>query len=380
MIKIPIIQKIILISALIAYSSAMAANKIVSIAPDQPKYQEMHKGLLAAMGVKYESTRSSYDLGNGYVIEIEKDTSTLIEKTKQQDVIAVVCPNSSVCALALDEEAAKDLLVVTTTASSSSLKDGTNLLRLAPSNISQAKAIYQEITTDIGKQRFAVIYEPETYALDLYNNLVSEYFMNLFMEVKGPILAGAIPFHDYVNLDKTQKGVKASHVKSVLQQLDVDAVAYFGFSEGFSALTDTNVGGDPTVANRWYVGDAVYPVETDKGFAGLKVFGFYQPNDGESTYNQYYYAYDAGKFLMKVIEKYGVTDNPERIKFLETAKNTELSEDEAKTGRKTFETADQLGKFRVQMFDTEGNVQFKEVIFSAVKDETGTTAEVPSND
>jgi hypothetical protein len=367
MVKIPIILKMLVTGAfIVCASSAMAANKIVCITPDdKPKSQAIHEGLLAGMGVKYDSSVSSYDLGNGYVVEIQTDSSTLIAKTQQKEVIAVVCRTSSSCALALDEAAAKDLLVVATTATSSSLKVGSNLLRLSPSNIAQARAIYQEISTDIGKQRFAMVYEPETYALDLYNGLIAEYFFELFLGVNGPILAAAIPLHEYINLDDTQKSVRLSHVKSVLQQLDVEAVAYFGFSDGFAALTDTRVGGDPTVVNRWYVGDAVYPVEPDKGFAGLKVFGLYQPKGDESVYNQYYYAYDAGKFLIKVIENYGVTDNPERAKFLEIAKNTELSDDEAKTGRKTFETADEFGIFTVQMFDIERNVQSKAVIFNA---------------
>jgi hypothetical protein len=370
MVKIPIIQKMIVTAAFIACTSAMAANKIVSITPDdKPKSQAIHEGLLAAMGVKYDSSVSSYDLGNGYVVEIEFDSSNLIARTQQDDVIAVVCRTSSSCALALEEEAAKDLLIVATTATSSSLSVGSNFLRLSPSNTAQAKAIYQEISTDISNQRFAMIYEPETYALDLYNGLIAEYFLDIFIGVKGPILAGAIPIHDYVNLDKTQKSVAVSQVKAVLQQLEVDTVAYFGFPDGFAALTDISMGGDPSLASRWYAGDAVYPVETDKGFAGLKVFGLYQPKGDESVYNQYYYGYDAGQFLMKVVENYGVTDNPERAIFLETAKNTELSHDEAKTGQKSFGTADESGKFTVQVFDTEGNVQSKEVVFNAIPTE-----------
>ena len=346
--------------------SVFAANKIVSIGN-----AFTHQGLLASLGVEYNPAILSYTLANGYIIEIENDLNGLNGRTQQQDVLAVVCQTSSNCAPALEESAAKDLLIIAVTASSTLLSEGHNIWRMAPSNKLQAKAIYAEMKAEIGQERFAVVYEPENYGLDLYVTVMGDYATNTVSQTAGPELVGAIPLHDNINLDASQKSVKADTVKTLLGRFadtGVQAVAYLGFDDGFKALTDESVGGNPDVVEYWYTGDGVH-ASSVKAFPNLRLVEPYYPsNSDEHVPANYYYAYDTGTLLLKTIAKLaesGLGTDPERTAFMAIAKTIQLTADEAKTGQKAFTTAEQQGVFTVHVYDSLGSPQLKQVTINA---------------
>ena len=342
--------------------SVFAANKIVVIGSEN-----MHKGLLTSFDLEHTPTNLSYTLPNNYIIEVKSNTAPLDEISQQEDVLAIVCQTSNECALALKDSAAKDLLVISATASSRLLGDAENIWRMAPSNALQAKAIYNEIKTETAQEPIAIIYEPQDYGFDLYASMMEEVFFNTILENDGPKLAGAIPFHMNVNLDETQKSITADKAIAALQdfsKMGIKSVAYFGYRDGFNALTDETMGGSPNVVNHWYVGDGV-AIQPDEKPLNLSVFKPYSPNiAGEINTPAYYYAHDAGTLLSKAMTKMGTTTDPDRSFFLDTAKTLELSNEETKTGKKTFNTADEHGVFNVDVYDSLGNLQTKQITFT----------------
>lgn len=342
--------------------SVFAANKIVLIGSEN-----MHKGLLSSFDLEHIPSNLSYTLPNNYIIEVKNNTAPLDEISQQEDVLAIVCQTSNECVLALKDSAAKDLLVISATASSRLLGDAENIWRMAPSNALQAKAIYHEIKTKTAQEPIAIIYEPKDYGLDLYASMMEEVFFNTILENDGPKLAGAIPLHTNINLNETQKSITADKAIAVLQdfaKMNVKSVAYFGYRDGFNALTDETIGGNPNVVDHWYVGDGV-PIQAGEKPTNLSVFKPYYPNTaGETNTPAYYYAHDAGTLLSKTIAKMETTTDPDRTLFLETAKTLELSDEETQTGKKTFNTADEHGVFNVDVYDSLGNLQTKKITFT----------------
>jgi hypothetical protein len=339
-----------------------AANKIVVVAGDEnsERVQALKQGFVTGMGLQFDFGAKSYALDSGYVIEFESDVSKMLTTVQKEDVITVVCDLSVVCAEALDKDAPTDVLVVTIGATSNKLREGSNILRLAPANDLQARLMYNHISEDIGFKRFAIVYEPDIYAMDFYSLFLSDYFMDIVLAESKPTFVAAIPLHSFViNLDENYKSIKVDVAVDLLRTLQIDAVAYFGFPAGFTALTNSESGGDASVAKYWYASDAVY--ETAKGFANLKVYATYRPNTQESTFQEYYYAYDAGIFLSKVIANYQPQNTPNRSNFLQIAQETALEEEETKTGAKSFTSADKTGRFNVKVFDEQGQVKVKDI-------------------
>ena len=368
---------IMLVYGLFPIITMAVANKIVIVTADSEHLQALKHGFVTAMGLQFNATTTtkSYSLDSGYIIEFESDTSKIDSTLKRTDVIAVVCSISTVCIHAsLDKNAPNDVLVVATLATSSELKQVSNLLRLAPNNELQAKLIYDELSQDLGsEQRFAIVYEPDAYAMDFYNMFLSQYFIDVVFEYPKPIFAASIPFHSFLfNVSEEHKSINADIALKTLRQLQVDAVLYFGYNDGFATLTDPELGGDPTIAKRWY---AIDGVTMPKGFANLKVYNLYIPNSQEDISQNYYgydtgkflnkvnyyYGYDAGKFLDKVIANYQPQNTNNREEFLQVARETVLAEKDSLTGEKSFAMADSIGRFITKTFDDQGNFEINDV-------------------
>lgn len=342
--------------AVAAAPAARAADTVVLVldAGDAgaPRTAAMEAGLLLGLGLEGADPGAASYAVDGYTLEVVAD-GDLAAQTRRDDVVAVVCRTSSVCAHALDEDAAADVLVVAVSATSNELAGTANVLRMAPSNRFQAVAIHREVASDLegdADPRFAVVYEPGVYGMDLYSSLLAENVRGKFLEEAGtPDLVAAIPLMDQVPLQESQKSVTAAEALAALEGLGgLDAVVYLGGAEGFDALTDP-VTGNPALAPRWYAADASYPVPASRAadFGALKAFGLSFPADGPSPYYQYYYGFDAGLFLRAVMANGGGTD---RASFLAAARSTAVDEAAgALTGPKSFQQADESGRFTVQV-------------------------------
>jgi len=137
----------------------------------------------------------------------------------------------------------QNVLVIALTATSTILENGKNILRLAPSNALQAKAIYGQLKKDEIK-RFGIVYEPAVYAMDLYSSILGEYFVDVINGIADkPIFVSAFPVSDFLNLSATQKGTTATKILQMLPRLNLDAMVFLGFNDTFQALTDANQGG-----------------------------------------------------------------------------------------------------------------------------------------
>jgi len=341
-----------------------AANKIVVVAfsdsESEQAVQALKKGFVTAMGLQFNASTPSYSLDSGYTIEFESDTHKIYDTLNNTDVIAVICSISVVCSHALNEHVSKDVLVIAVTATSNELKKGTNILRLAPDNALQAKLMYDDLFQDINSERFAIVYEPDIYAMDFLDLFMSKYFTDIAFDHVKPTFVASIPFHDFIaDLDEKYKTIHAEAALKILRQLQVSAVLYFGYSEGFATLTDPKLGGDHSVAKHWYASDGVY--ENVKGFPYLKLYDLFEPENQDSENRKYFYGYDAGKFLAKVIANYKPQETNNREEFLQVAKKTVLEEQDSLTGSKSFTMADDYGRFSVKIFDEQGNFKIHDV-------------------
>ncbi|MCK5877255.1 MAG: ABC transporter substrate-binding protein [Candidatus Marithrix sp.] len=345
------------------------ANKIVVVAPSGSEsvqaVQALKQGFVTAMGLQFNVATQSYSLDSGYTIEFESDTGKIYDALKSTDVIAVICDTSVVCSHALSEHVPNDVLVIAVTATSNELKKGANILRLAPDNSLQAKLIHDDLFQDIGTERFAIIYEPDIYAMDFLELFMSKYFTDITFDHSKPTFVASIPFHDFIaNLDKKHKTIHAEIALKMLRQLQVSAVLYLGYSKGFATLTDPELGGDHSVAKHWYASDEIY--EDVKGFPHLKLYDLFEPNSQESKHREYFYGYDAGKFLSQVIANYQPQETSNREEFLQIAKKTVLAEKDSLTGAKSFTAADANGRFSVKTFDEQGEFEINDVTVSGV--------------
>lgn len=341
--------------------NALAINKIIVLtSPTTPAEEvtSMYHGLLAGFGQTYEENKTIYPLEDDYQLELvtyQVGKNPLATYTSEENVIAIICQNSVVCEPAFGKNANKNLLVLSFAGTSTALSSSKNILRLAPSNAVQAKAIYNQLKKD-GNSRFAIIYEPTVYAMDLYNAFLSQYFNDIIESAQKPKFVGAFPVSDFiVGLSSQQRGTTTEHVIELLPKLKLDGVAFFGLTKAFLALTDPTKGSDTSLVKNWYASNAVTPLE--KGFAGLRAFSLYMPNDGEGAYPEYYYAHDAGTIMKMLMSTYKATIHgiPERERFLELAQKTKLPVESSKTGAKSFSSADDHGRFNVELYDGPNN-------------------------
>lgn len=343
--------------ALLPAISQAAANKIVLVTNDQTVIE----GFITALGQTYDPSKVQYELmdsfandetyppslTSAYTIEIESDIDSTQALTQDPDVLALVCVASASCVPASDKSAGKDVLVISLTATSSQLMLGDNILRLAPSNAQQAGAIYKRLKEGVGNGRFAIAYEPNTYALDLYQNFILTYADKVLLSDTAPQLLMGLPLHTDLSLQSEQKPMDASRILDVLDGQALDAVIYLGMRKGFTDLTDSTLNGNAGVAPRWYASDAVHPLNDSNAFAGLEIITLFGAA-GKDRGTRYYYAYDAGSFLLEAIKPYLIQDIKERTKLLEIAKTTSIY---GSTGLKGFQQADQNSLFSVLIYD-----------------------------
>lgn len=342
--------------------STYAANKIAVITLHQPvgdadnPLQEntgyaAREGVLAAFGQTYQQGVTHYPLDNGYSIELHThshDDNPLIALSNDPDVIAIICNTSNDCVQAVDDQAAKDVLVTTISAMSSIFSRQENIIRMAPSNGLLAEAFYRRMKSD-GIEGFAVVYELSLYAMDLYAQLMSSYFIDLLTEAEKPMFVSVFPITDHAGLSDSQQGTTSAQIVPILSELKVDGVLYIGYSNSFNALFN-HPDSSSLRTKKWYADDALFP--RANGFANLQIFHLYKP-EYKDIHAYYYYGFDAGTFVKKVIDSYGNTP-PQRADLIAKAKLTALDSNEAKTGIKTFDRADEFGYFNVQHFDEEG--------------------------
>jgi len=350
-------------------TAVIAANKIVLIAVEgsEGEGHALRKGFIKGLGLQFNPDISSYSLESGYLIEFEKfkkedeKSEKMRDKTlsllEQEDVVTVICHHSVVCVHALEEDASKDVLVITITATSNELSKGRNLLRLAPANELQARAMYYGMAQEIGTKRLAIVYEPDAYAMDFYTTFLSDYFRDIiFQEEQKPTFVAAIPLFKWGN---TYNNIQ---VGEALCQQEVEVIAYFGYLEGFEKLINST--SCLSMVAYWYASDAVFEYEdVDKltPEQHLRIYGVWNKEvekaecEAECAYPEYYYGYDAAKFLGKVIAQVPPPEN--RKEFLDFAEKTVLDEDESLTGKKYFaskpdqsSSADQEGRFSVKIF------------------------------
>jgi len=332
--------------------TGQAAQKIILLADlNATTQQAAARGFLAALGQTFTVGQTQYPLGGGFSVDIETDLTALIAHSQDPEVLALACVTSVVCREATEMEAAKDLLVITLTATSSELGLGENLLRMAPSNATQANAIYSRLKAGIGTGRFAVVYEPDAYGADLYENFVYAYLGEVMLGNDPPHWIMGLPLHSRLNLHAAQKDVDAAKVLQILASQSLDAVVYLGNTESFLDLTDATRGGSTQAAARWYAGDAVSGLAAGKGFPQLEIISLFGSDRDEPV--QYYYGYDAAEFLVKAAIVYLEQGGSERINLLESAKTVTMV---GKTGSKSVDSADTEALFTVLLHQTDGTV------------------------
>ena len=300
-------------------------------------------------GLEFDPAINSYSVAN-YIVEFEPDADKFAEVSHDPEVLAILCTKSTDCGRALKEDVAKDILVIALTATASELAQGQNILRLAPSNALQAQALHDLLKKDIGSEgSFAVVYEPNLYGLDLYKNFMARYQLERLYALSPPTLVGAFPIHTHLALQDSQKGLNASQVIEALASERLDGIVYMGYPEAFSDLTESS--GNREMASHWYSGDGIEPFDlVEKGFDNLKIMALYFVETEASSEATYYYAYDAGKFMTAIVEgDFSQTVN--RADFLQKAKNTVLGVDIAKTGAKSFTSADTNASFIVRFLE-----------------------------
>jgi hypothetical protein len=204
--------------------------------------------------------------------------------------------------------------------------------------------MYQHLKKSHQTPRFAVVYEPSMATMSSHHEVMANYYTD---------------FSNYLSLAPSQPGTTAATLLQILPTLNLEAILFAGRRDSFEALT----GGDsnPLRTLQWYARDTILPLSTD--FAGLQIFSVYRPDEKVSQEDEYYFAYDAGTFLNKVISNYvpdGGVIKP--AAFLKVAKETVLVNTEAKTGTKTFTSADSRGLFRIQRYDETGQPSSFEMI------------------
>ncbi|OUD15632.1 ABC transporter substrate-binding protein [Thioflexithrix psekupsensis] len=333
-----------------------AANKIVLVSNMKtPSQLAAAEGLVTALSQTFNPEQLSYPLDNGQTLEIELDLNRIPELTHNPDVLTLVCINSVACRLAADDAANKELLVISLTATSSQLTIADNMLRMAPSNISQANAIYKRLKEGVKTGRFAVVYEPDAYGADLYENFIFNYLNEKILEQETPHWVMGIALHDHLLLDASQKTVNAAKVLQTLATQSLDAVVYMGMDAGFLDLTDAARGGNAQVAARWYAGDGVEEIPTEKGFNGLEIIrlagsGREGPG-GIPRSASYFYAQDAGLFIAEVKKQYISQNATTRAQWLDIAKTVQIL---GRTGDKGFNVADPSQFFDVLIFKENG--------------------------
>lgn len=352
-------------------STSLAANKIVVLTVKTDKAtivnndygKEANKGFLSGLQQPYQEDKTTYPLSNGYQIELatydgSSKKNPLVAYSNDAEVMAIVCLLDEDCAPALDSLAAKNVLVVAPLPGSSLFKGKENILRLAPSAALEGKAIYQQLKHD-KNQRFAVIYESTIYEMDLYSAVLGEYFVDVTNGATNkPTFVSAFPISDFLGLSAAQQGTTIATVLQLLPKLSLDAIVFAGYDKAFTALTNPTKGGNAALVKNFYSSDAIYPLQTGTGdslapFPGLRVFSLYIPDDKVSIYDSYYYAFDAGTFLQKVMVSYETTvgGTPQRDKFLELAKKTSVPIEFSKTGAKSFTEADDFGRFNLHVYN-----------------------------
>ena len=333
---------------------SIVANKIVLIG--SAGQGESLKGFLASLELRSESNVNSYSIGN-YVVEIEPDAEKFTEVSQDSEVVAILCEKSAECSYALADSAAKDVLVITLTATAVELAQGQNILRLAPSNTLQAQAIHEPLSKDIGSQgRFAVVYEPSFYGLDLFKSFMATYMYERLYERSPPTMVATLPLHTDLDLQDSQKGVDATKIIGTLQSEQLDAIVYLGGAEGFLNLTNNN----REITTHWYASEAVSNIDlANEEFDNLKIIALFFAENFRSTDFHYYYGYDAGKFLSAIVDDdFSQTPPANRTEFLQIAKKTVLDLNSAKTGIKSFISADQEAFFFVRYLE-EGEIRSK---------------------
>lgn len=371
--KIPYLLHQVLLSLLLALMTcnSFAANKIVLVAGTD----ETKKGLLAGLTegltqeiddpnlppdavrplLSFDPAVNSYTLNN-YVIEFEDDADKLMDITQDSEVVAVLCKNSTVCGKALLEVASEDVLVIALTATSSELSFGTNILRLAPSNSLQASLLHEVINENLTpEQRYAIVYEPTLYGLDLYKNFISTQVQKRLRSDSMPQIAFALPLHTHLTLQPEQKFIDANRILSMLEKNKVDAVAYFGYLDGFRELADDKKGGKHNITDYWYAGDGIEELDLKaENFTNTSIVGLFYAQNDNSSVATYYYAYDSGKFLRAIMEQGQFTqEKVDRTAFLEKAKTIVLPANQTKTGAKSFTSADSESYFFIHYLNEE---------------------------
>ena len=347
----------LLLIASILPIAGYAANKIVLVSNMKtPSQLAAAEGLVTALSQTFNPEQFSYPLNNGHVLDIELDLNRIPDLTHNPDVLALVCINSVACRLAAEKQASKDLLVISLTATSSQLTVADNMLRMAPSNIRQANAIYKRLKDGIKTGRFAVVYEPDAYGADLYKNFVYSYLNDKILEQQDtPYWVMGIPLHDHLLLDSSQKRVTAAKVLQVLASQSLDAVVYLGMDRGFLDLTDAERGGNSKVATRWYAGDGVEEIPQEKGFNGLEIIRLFssgrEDSQGLIRSATYYHARDAGLFLAEVTKQYTSQNATTRTQLLDIAKTVRVI---GRTGEKGFGLSDDAMFFDVLTYRENG--------------------------
>lgn len=292
----------------------------------------------------------SYDISGqtvSYVIEFEDDAEQLVALSQDPEVVTILCTTSTVCGKALVTEAAKNVLIISLTATASELAQSENILRFAPSNALQATLLHDIMSYYFTpEQRYAVVYEPTLYGLDLYKNFISAHIHERLYGEAMPQFTFALPLHTYVTLQTAQKSIDASTILQTLRNANLDAVIYFGYIDGFRALADNNHGGQHDVTGYWFAGDGVQQaldLEVEK-FTNASVVGLFYAQNSNSDSPAYYYAYDAGQFL-RVLQAQFPQESTDRLACLEKAKAMVLPNSQTKTGTKSFTSADEESLF-----------------------------------
>ena len=320
--------------------TVQAANKVALLLPLSGAFEQEGKSIKQAIQLALAKKVDS-----DQIKLVIQDTKSSVDEMKKlfpevwQDysVMAIVTANSPETEAATQNPDRRDMLVISPSASSSILLEVPNLLLIAPTNDLEGASIYN-VMQNAGIKRYAVLFEPNIYSMDLFSQLFGEGILQLGGE--HPTLAGAMPvFNETVP------------VNAVTGLESLDAIVYLGYSDGFlNALEEFQKAGQGQ-GLKWFAGDAELASKVSEAEStqseDITVLGFgtdetaskpfegdYSDMFGEVPSIWAHYGYDTGCFLNKVLET--ILDAHQyltREKVLETAKGIQY---EGITGEKGF--------------------------------------------
>lgn len=383
----------ILACILLVGVSSGAPRILVLVEDAKTGTEDLKKGIGVILAETGNETSNAYSVNasidNTWKVEVVNITVANIPTvlaTEYADttdpVVAIVCRDTEDCTQAGDylnsAQAGNQSLLISTTGSSSNLtldQYASYMMLMYPQNELQAKAIHQTLVADMPERsdsstldKYVIVYERDTYSVDLYYLSLVQNFESGDKRTKGqtdpptylynPLLMGTFAIDsDYMT---------TAQVNSALASYSLganDAIVYLGDTNSNNGFFEAlyNIYTATNAITPWYAGDNIAEKDVStittksadvRALAAAPGGGSKATADtayGTGTPNfVYYYGYDTGLFLKKIIENMKTYSLDEtggttqlsvsdfRNQVLNNAKTIRLSSEDSATGEKDF--------------------------------------------